>query len=351
MALTVDIEKRLGGFSLEVDFETEGEPTALLGASGCGKSMTLKCIAGIERPDRGRVVLNGRVLYDSERRIDLPPQKRRVGYLFQQYALFPNMTVEKNIEAGVRDRKNRREIVEGQLRLFRLGEVRRLRPWQLSGGQQQRVALARILASEPEMLLLDEPFSALDSHLRWELELELMELLKKFGGDVLLVSHRQEEVYRFCRRVSVLAEGRSEPAIPVEELFEKPGTLSAAILSGCRNFSRIERLDSRHGRCLDWGVVLETASPIPENAAFFGIRGQHLAAGKGGGNAVSCRVFRVVEDPEHDILLLRTPGGCEGRSLLQAELPKGDYAAFGAPSELFVTVPPERILVLTDAVG
>lgn len=345
MALTVNIEKRLGSFFLCVDFETAGEPTALLGASGCGKSMTLKCIAGIERPDRGRIVLNGRVLYDSERRIDLPPQKRRVGYLFQQYALFPNMTVEKNIEAGVRDRKNRREIVEEQLRLFRLEDVRRLRPGQLSGGQQQRAALARILVSEPEMLLLDEPFSALDGHLRWQLELELMDLLKKFGGDVLLVSHRREEVYRFCRRVSVLTEGRSEPAVPVQELFERPRTRNAAALSGCRNFSRIERLDSRHGRCLDWGVVLATAEEIPDNGAFFGIR--RLTLDGTGENTFLCDVYRVVEGPESDLVFLCTPGG-EGRSLLQLELPKGGYAALGAPPKLSVAAPPERILVLTD---
>ena len=162
MSLCVEIQKRLGDFQLDVQFEAHQEPLALLGASGCGKSVTLRCIAGILTPDTGKIVLDGAVLYDSTAHINLPPQRRNVGYLFQQYALFPNMTVRQNIAAAVRNRGRRAAEVTEKLRRFRLEEVADRRPAQLSGGQQQRTALARILASEPGMILLDEPFSALD---------------------------------------------------------------------------------------------------------------------------------------------------------------------------------------------
>ena len=187
MSLLVEIEKQLGDFHLNVAFESENKVLALLGASGCGKSMTLKCIAGICRPDRGRIVLNGKTLFDSEQKIDLPPQKRRVGYLFQQYALFPNMTVEQNIAAGVRDKKQSKTIVADMIRRMRLEGHEKLRPHQLSGGQQQRVALARILVNEPEVLLLDEPLSALDSHLRFQMEEEVRGIIRSFGKSMVLV--------------------------------------------------------------------------------------------------------------------------------------------------------------------
>ena len=207
MSLSVEIQKRLGEFTLDLRFESEAGMLALLGASGCGKSMTLKCIAGIETPDRGRIVLNGRVLFDSEKGVDLPPQKRRVGYLFQQYALFPNMTVEQNLRTAVRKlpKAEQKARVAERIAAFRLEGLEKHRPHQLSWGQQQRAALARILLSEPEALLLDEPFSALDDALKWRLELELMEQIDRFDGDVLFVSHSRDEVTRLCERVCVLS--------------------------------------------------------------------------------------------------------------------------------------------------
>jgi len=166
MSLKVNIKKRLGNFNLDVAFETERGVFAILGASGCGKSMTLKCIAGIETPDEGRIELNGRILYDSAKKINLTPQKRRVGYMFQDYALFPNMTVEQNIKAGM-GKHPEEEKVRSYINRFRLEGMEKHYPAQLSGGQKQRVAMARMIASEPDILLLDEPFSALDSYLKW----------------------------------------------------------------------------------------------------------------------------------------------------------------------------------------
>ena len=146
MSLKVNIKKRLGNFNLDVAFETERGVFAILGASGCGKSMTLKCIAGIETPDEGRIELNGRILYDSAKKINLTPQKRRVGYMFQDYALFPNMTVEQNLMAGLlsgeKDRTKARTKVREMLARFELPGLEKHRPSQLSGGQQQRAALA-----------------------------------------------------------------------------------------------------------------------------------------------------------------------------------------------------------------
>ena len=164
MKLWVDIEKRLPGFHLQVQFAADAEATALLGASGCGKSMTLRCIAGVERPDKGRICLGDRVLFDSEAGIDLPPQQRGVGLLFQNYALFPNMTVEQNILCGLkaeRDKAARKARCAGMLRALRLEELASRRPAELSGGQQQRTALARILVGKPNILMLDEPFLSL----------------------------------------------------------------------------------------------------------------------------------------------------------------------------------------------
>ncbi|HIR83721.1 MAG TPA: ATP-binding cassette domain-containing protein [Candidatus Galloscillospira excrementavium] len=348
MSLVVDIRKQLGAFRLDVSFEAEsGAITGLLGASGCGKSVTLRCIAGVERPDEGRIVLDGRTLFDAERHIDLPPQKRRVGYLFQNYALFPNMTVEQNIAVGVADRRARRETVERLVEAFRLEGQERKYPRQLSGGQQQRTALARILASAPQALLLDEPFSALDSYLRWQVELELADRLAAFPGPTVFVTHAREEIYRLCSRACVLDQGRSAPMQSVKELFGAPATLSACLLSGCKNISRIRRLEGGRVEALDWGAVLETGRAVPEDCTHVGIRAHYILPRPDPAvNAVPCRVERVVEDVFSTVVMLSTPGGREGLSLLRLELGKADWAALGGPQELTLGLPPKDLMLL-----
>ena len=202
MSLHVDIRKRLGSFMLDVKFSAENGITSLLGASGCGKSMTLKCIAGIEKPDEGRIELDGTVLFDSAQKINLPPQKRRVGYLFQNYALFPNMSVRQNILCGLnreKDRGAKERRLRDMLRMMQLEGLEDRKPAQLSGGQQQRAALARILVNDPQILLLDEPFSALDGHLRDSLKVEMRDLLERFGREVLMVTHDRNEAYNMSR--------------------------------------------------------------------------------------------------------------------------------------------------------
>lgn len=287
MALSVNIEKKIGEFHLRVNFEAPNEVMSLLGASGCGKSMTLKCIAGIEKPDKGRIVLNGETLFDSEKKINLAPQKRKVGYLFQQYDLFPNMTVKQNIACGVRDKNRREEITHSLIRAMNLEGMERKKPYQLSGGQQQRAALARILANEPEVLLLDEPFSALDPHLRFQLEREVQQIIREFGKTVLLVSHDRDEVFRLTDSIGIMVDGKLEMTGEKTSVFKSPKTKAGAILTGYKNISEIERLDDGCIYAKDWGVKLCIHEVVNE-ITYVGVRLHDL---------------KIVEEPEKNTFL------------------------------------------------
>ena len=196
MGLYVKIKKDFGGFVLDSEFEADAEVLGILGESGCGKSMTLRCIAGVVTPDEGRIELDGTVFFDSEKKINLKPQERHIGLLFQNYALFPNMNVIQNLQAGIRGQKlgkeEQQKRITEMMEKFCLQGLERHKPSQLSGGQQQRVALARILLTRPRLLMLDEPFAALDEFLRWKLELELEDVLKEFGSTTLFVSHNRD---------------------------------------------------------------------------------------------------------------------------------------------------------------
>lgn len=208
--LEVQIYKKLAEFDLDISFQVNDNILGLMGASGSGKSMTLKCIAGIEMPDQGRIVLNGRVLFDSEKKINVPIQKRNVGYMFQSYALFPNMNVYENISVGLRARKVKDVdiVVQKVMQQFRIFELASRYPKQLSGGQRQRVALARLMAYEPDVLLLDEPFSALDEDLKKDLLQELKSELQ-ISKPVIFVSHDKEEVNYLCDHNIKLNKERS----------------------------------------------------------------------------------------------------------------------------------------------
>ncbi len=313
MALSVHMEKKLGSFFLKVDFETAGERMALLGLSGSGKSMSLKCIAGIETPDAGRIVLDGRVLFDSEKHINLPPQKRHVGYLFQNYALFPHMTVLQNLRVGA---SKETDLQEALVR-FRLEGLGHLRPAQLSGGQQQRVALARILLSKPQCLLLDEPFSALDSHLALQMELELARMLEDFGGDILYVSHNCAEVRRLCDRVCVLSEGRSVEHISVSDLLSAPQTVAAARLAGFHNLTEAERLDEHHVFCPQWGLTLRCAAEVPEDCTAVAVKLLRPAV-SGEENTATGTCLGSTRDGS--LFVLRSPGGGLWYAPIQGEL-------------------------------
>ncbi len=277
MALEVDIKKAFPGFTLDVSFQADKGCMGILGASGCGKSMTLKCIAGIEKPDEGRIVLNGRVLFDSKKRIDLKPQKRNVGYLFQNYALFPNMTVEENIGIGMKLKKEEKKpLTAKQLELFQLQGLEKRYPYELSGGQQQRVALARILSCNPDIIMLDEPFSALDGYLKDTLQLQMQEVLAGYGKDVLFVSHSRDEIFKFCDKMCLISQGKSMQVGDTKEIFSKPGTMEAAKLTGCKNLSAIEKISDYELFAKDWNFRMKTAEKIGDDIRYVGVRGHWL---------------------------------------------------------------------------
>ena len=293
MAIEVRIKKKLGNFQLDIDFKTEENRIGILGASGCGKSMTLKCIAGIETPDEGRIIVDGTLLYDSAKKLSLKPQKRHIGYLFQNYALFPTMTVEENIAAGLQGGKEekRRRVVEMMEKFQLLGLGKQL-PGELSGGQQQRVALARIMAYEPEVILLDEPFSALDDFLKDRLAQEMLDLLKDYRGTVVLVSHSRDEIYRFTRELLTMADGMQISYGGTREIFANPGRKETARLTGCKNIAEAKRIDGRHLEVPEWGITLCLNENIPEKVAFVGVRAHEFIPvwGDAGSNCIPVNV-------------------------------------------------------------
>ena len=273
MSIKVQIQRKLDSFLLDISFQSECRRIGILGASGCGKSMTLKSIAGIETPDQGHIEAEGRTLFDRADRINLKPQKRNVGYLFQNYALFPTMTVEKNIAAGLKGSRQENEVrVREMVKKFQLQGLEKRLPGQLSGGQQQRVALARIMAYEPDVILLDEPFSALDMYLKDRLQQELMDMLADYRGTVIMVSHNRDELYRFSEELLIIDQGHIAAAGETKELFRNPVSREAARLTGCKNFSRARRLDAHTVEAEDWGITLHAKGEIPEDVQWLGYR-------------------------------------------------------------------------------
>ncbi len=273
MAIEVRIHREFDDFKLDVQFRSESRRIGILGASGCGKSLTLKSIAGIERPETGKIESAGKVFFDSAKKIWMPPQERNVGYLFQNYALFPTMTVEKNIGIALRcGKKEKEKKVRDMIERFSLQGLEKKLPGQLSGGQQQRTALARIMIYEPDMILLDEPFSALDSYLKEQTQRECLELLQDYPGTVILVSHSRDEIYRFSEEVLVMDGGKAVIQKTVKELFEHPQKVAAAKLTGCKNIEEIVWKDEKHLYVPGWDMVIPAGMGNVGGAQAIGIR-------------------------------------------------------------------------------
>lgn len=273
--LSVDIQKSLGKFRLNIQFEHDlGRGIlGILGSSGCGKSMTLRCISGVDRPDSGRIALGDTVFFSSEDKVFVRPRNRGVGHLFQDYALFPNMTVRGNILAGMRgDKRDHSRDIDQLLHAFYIGDQAHKYPRELSGGQKQRTALARVFASRPSILLLDEPFSALDEYLRYQLEQNLFEYLEQYRGIVLYVSHNRDEIRRFCDYVLVVEDGKAISYMPVADLFESPWHFASARLAGIRNFSHAEKRGPREIFAVEWNTLLTTADAVPDDLQYIGVR-------------------------------------------------------------------------------
>lgn len=347
MSLEVHIEKKLNGFTLRSDFTAGNTATAILGASGCGKSMTLRCIAGIVKPDKGRIVLDGRVLFDSGQHIDLPPQQRGVGLLFQNYALFPNMTVEQNILCGLKaekDRAARQARCAELLRAMRLEPLAKRYPAQLSGGQQQRTALARILAGRPRILMLDEPFSALDSYLRESVESEVGSLLAGFDGTALLVTHNRDEAYRLCPEMVVLDSGQVLRSGHTRDVFADPRSITAARLTGCKNILPCTPLDSHTVRLDGWDTTLRLALPVPAGCTAVGIRAHDFTPCTADvPNAIPVKAVSTSENP-FDWNLICTPP--EGTAQLWWKVSKKSLCSAAPAAPQHLCAAPESIMPL-----
>ena len=253
--LKVNIQKELKEFDLDVDFELKKGCLGILGPSGCGKSMTLKSIAGIVNPDNGFISLNDTVYFDSSNKTNLKPQKRNVGYLFQNYALFPNMTVEENVAIGLGKDYDKNHLSE-IIKRYHLNGLEKRYPRELSGGQQQRVALARIMAYGPDVILLDEPFSAMDTFLKEQLRLELVNSLRDFDGFSIMVTHNRDEAFQFCDELIILDKGKVIAKGDTHEVFENPRKVQVARLTGCKNISRITLGSSKIEMPFEWEITL-----------------------------------------------------------------------------------------------
>lgn len=278
MAVEVRIKKNFRDFRLDVQFLGQSRRIGILGASGCGKSMTLKSIAGIEAPQEGFIQIGNKVLLDTASKVNVKPGKRKIGYLFQNYALFPTMTAAENIGAGLKGSKAKnRERVGEMLEKFRLSGLADRLPSELSGGQQQRVALARIMAYQPDVILLDEPFSAMDVFLRDQMQRELMEMIEDYPGTAIMVSHSRDEIYRFSDEILVLDKGTDVVYGKTKEVFADPVYIEAARLTGCKNFSEIRKLDSHTIEAVDWGIRLHLKKAVPEYASCIGYRAHDFA--------------------------------------------------------------------------
>ncbi|MDD7305025.1 MAG: ATP-binding cassette domain-containing protein [Peptoniphilaceae bacterium] len=344
--LEVNIYKDFGSFVLDVDFKSKEGVLGILGASGSGKSLSLKCISGIVRPDRGRIVLNDRVLFDSEKKINLKVQDRLIGYLFQDYALFPNMTVYENIAAGIRNKDCDFNAIVGQkLQELNLLAVKDKYPTQISGGEKQRAALARILVNDAELLILDEPYSAIDQYLRWTIELDIKKTIEKYKIQTLFVSHDMDEAYRMCDSIVVMNKGKAEKMKKTEELFKNPETLSAAELSGCKNFTSLKHLSKDLYYAEAWDLELRLDSCIKSD--FIGIRSPYIKLGDKdlGINSYQLEVIEEIEELFGYTIIARKAASKKG-GFLRIEIDKEKWTSLKNKEDLYFQIDKNKLLFL-----
>jgi molybdate transport system ATP-binding protein len=301
MSLHINIEKHLPSLDLKVNFEHKSGVLGFLGASGSGKSMTLKCISGLVTPSSGTIIVNDKIFFDSNKSVNLSPQKRKTGYLFQNYALFPNMNIIDNIEIGISElgKKQKKSLSREYIERLSLEGLENHYPWQLSGGQQQRVALARALITSPDILLLDEPFSALDQHLRNNLEKELMSIVKSYSGNIIFVTHDIAEAYRVCDDIIVYENGVSLEKREKKDLFEFPKTLSEATLTGCKNISKAKKTGNYTIYAENWGHEYTVNNKVPDNIQYICIRAHNIELCKDceNPNTFPYKINNIIENP------------------------------------------------------
>ena len=342
--LEVDIKKNFENFKLDAKFTNEEGILGILGASGSGKSLTLKAIAGIIKPDYGKIILNGRILFDKDKKINIPTKDRKVAYLFQDYALFPNMTVYENVKTGLRVKNgNFEKIIDKKLEELHIDHIKNKRPDMISGGEKQRTALARILVNEPEILLLDEPYSAIDGYLRWSIELEVRKIIEEYKIPTLFVSHDRDEIYRMCDDIVIMAKGKSEAKKTTKELFHNPETMAAAELSGCKNFSEIEKIRENSYKIKAWDLDLDLEKDYKEK--FIGIRGHdvEISKNKKEKNSYEVEILKEIEQTFNMCLIIRKK---EGQGQITVFLDKEKWKNLKNEKNLYFNLREDKIMFL-----
>ncbi len=358
--LEVSIKRKLPGFVLDVKFTVNQEIMAILGPSGSGKTMTLQCIAGLTQPDEGFIKLNDKILFDSTQNINLSPQRRKVGLVFQNYALFPHLTVSQNIAYGIQDRTliEKKERVTQLLGKMHIGELGQRFPKQLSSGQQQRVALARALAPEPDILLLDEPFSALDSQVQERLAIELLSLQSFYKGNILLVTHNLAEGYKMASRIAVYYSGQVIQCDSKQKVIISPANHTVARLTGVRNLFKgsVIEIQGENAFVLipefQEKVRIElkgTAKPVLNQSINLGIRPEYVHLSDNPvENTLKCVVDRMIEGIASIDCFFYIQGKTDSRHLIEATLSKADAGRISTGQECFLHLHPEHLNILKD---
>lgn len=318
--LELNIKKKLNSFTLEINCNLDSNRIGILGGSGAGKSMILKMIAGIEKPDSGYIKLDGELLFDSQKKVDIKPQNRHIGYCFQNYALFPHLSVYENIVIGLNG--DNKSLADKFLEKFELTQIKEAKPNRISGGQAARVAMARILIRKPKALLFDEAFSALDIYLRDHIQEEISAILNDFDGSAVFVSHSRDEIYRLCESMVVIDSGKVSNLGNTKDIFREPRTKTAAILTGCKNISDIRYIDENTVEALDWGVKLNFSKTLPKGLSSIGIRAHDFYPvwGEPEGNIFDFRLKSKAKLPFEDNYYLATNGKLDITWLVQRDM-------------------------------
>ena len=341
--LELNIKKKLNNFTLDIECKLDSNRIGILGGSGAGKSMILKMLAGIEKPDKGYIKLDDQVLFDSDKKIDIKPKDRHIGYCFQNYALFPNLSVYENIVIGL-DKEKRKDADEF-LEKFELTKIRDSKPGKISGGQSARVAMARILIRKPNALLFDEAFSALDIYLRDHIQEEIAEILESFSGSAIFVSHSRDEIYRLCDSMIVIDSGKISNLGNTKDTFKSPKTKTAAILTGCKNISDIRYISDNIVEAIDWGIKFEFSNKLPKGINALGIRAHEFKPiwGVSDGNLIEFKLKSRAKLPFEDNYYLHTRGSGDITWLVQKDI-KEKIEAKGLPD--FLQIDEGNILLL-----
>ncbi|UGV41295.1 ABC transporter ATP-binding protein [Methanococcoides orientis] len=341
-------------FSLDATFETRDELVVLFGRSGSGKTTTLRCIAGLEKPDNGSIVVNDQTYFDSISGINLQPQYRRPGYVFQNYALFPHMNVRKNITYGLKgwDKEKKEERMFEMLRLLHIEGLENRYPSQLSGGQKQRVALARALAPKPGILLLDEPFSALDMVVRMRLRERIKAIQNELKIPILFITHSPDEAFSLADRVIVLHDGKVHQTGSPREVFYSPVDRNVAELVGVSNiFDNGKVIGSSTAGTVVEGRGLEfiTSSSVnPSGKVSLGIRPEnvHIKAYDeglflGDGNVFAGNVIDITDKGSSKMMAVELDSS---DFILLCEVPTRLSGDIGL-SRVIVEISPDDVLV------